>query len=1712
MKRKLWIMLAAVLLLAILWGGSAMAADREVSGVVNASTLQEGDSLLLTGDTTLYMDADLKLFKIRGDYALNVQGDHWLSVQPIEHSTENAVEVSSFYCSATFSLGASYYGLIAEQDITVSDARISMLAGSYGLYSRNGDILLHCIDNDANGESISSCIYAEKGSVTITGNLELGTGRDDGICIYAGRDISITDNDSVLVRSTYNTPFIQAGGNMTLGGNIDIIYVNSGSVTGEYSVYAGGNLSIRNGSNISLTSKYGIGAAGITMADGTLNVTASDGMGLYAKTGNISLNGNVSVDSLGSALYAKEGSVSVTGKLYARNTKNSDICIAANRGITLNGQEIRVTAATGSPIALNSYGNITLGGDVIIHGGTEGSSDWHYSVYTHDGSISILNGSSVKVYGKYGMGANSVTMAGGTLGVYVSDEKGINAETGNISLNGTVTVSSKDTALYAKAGSISVNGNLTAHNTNENICIAASTGISLTGGNIQVNASSQSPLAIRTYESITLGGNVTIAGGTSGTTNLDSSVLAENGSITIQPGAVVSVTGKHGLWANSVIMRGNSLTVDVTEGEAIHAESGEITIQSPLEILKPSTGAVVGKTIKDISGYIARYVEIARPMVTIHFDNRGGSGTMEDVVIPKGSTYTLPENPFTPPVAHAFVYWSIDGVEYHPRDHVTVTKNIYVYANWKRYWNVSFYANTGSGTMDTMHVFAGDEIILPLSNFTPPDGSVFSAWKIDDVEYAPGDKVVITGTTTIYAMWRKYRTVTFNMCGHGTAPEDQTVLDGDPAKAPPAPTAEGYLFGGWFTNQNFTQGFSFNTPVTKNMTLYARWYCRIHFDVNTDGTPVDPETAQSSAPADQLVRDGTAATLPHYYLYNWADIDGWYVEYWYTEPECEHRFSFSDPVTEGVTLYAKWVYDGHTVTYDWRSHYVTRYSDDGATYTIPSSLTYTIPVRVGQAAPYIIPVVYSGAAYYIFDGWYKDTSYQQVLLSDVPVTENMTVYAKWIKNPQVSFSDRGVLETTKRTVRYGDPLGELPARSETGWEWRGWYYDEACTDRYTPTARVYNDMTLYAGWIHTWYSIEFNVGNGYLPYSMKHLDLHYGDALSAPGTDPTMDGMVFAGWSLAADSTVLVDVESMTCTGPITFYAVFIPEGIPINETNFPDENFRTKVREYDADGNGTLSTREIHNATALNLSGLGITNLTGLEHFTFLSSLDISGIPLTELSTEILDRMKTLDVSGTGIQTLNMGGNTVLTSLHCENCTGLLSLDLKNCQKLVRLFAEGCTSLTSMVIRSEKLKELSIYNTGLTTVDLTACPNMAQAASIGRVYDYSSANPPFVARVYGAAASPIATVWYSPGTTFETAGIPIDQAHFPGLGFREYVAGYCDTNHNGYLSQSERDAVTEIGYLEDVGSLEGITYFPNVSSISASGLMELNVSGLSHLKTLDLHDNQWLTSLTLGNAPLTLLDCRNAAYLCDLDLSGQPDLLKAYLQKNGNRFSTYTYYEYFDKTTYMLYLENYVNILQPEWQWEGVESAAFILPNGTRYPAEITRRVSDDHRYVAYYADVTVGGVPFTDMKYNFLITFSGADIADQEVKPGTCPATPETPIRAGSIFEEWYRDPELTEIWDPTVPVSDGFTVYVGWNTPDPAGFLKLPAALSALESRAFSGVPAQAVIIPRTISEISWDAFFGSSVLYIYGYPGTIAEDFANTCGFIFVPVDDAWTASH
>ncbi len=173
---------------------------------------------------------------------------------------------------------------------------------------------------------------------------------------------------------------------------------------------------------------------------------------------------------------------------------------------------------------------------------------------------------------------------------------------------------------------------------------------------------------------------------------------------------------------------------------------------------------------------------------------------------------------------------------------------------------------------------------------------------------------------------------------------------------------------------------------------------------------------------------------------------------------------------------------------------------------------------------------------------------------------------------------------------------------------------------------------------------------------------------------------------------------------------------VEINETNFPDAVFRQIVTGFDTDGNGILSETEISNVTEIRcgeaLSGdESLSDLTGIEYFPALETLNCSGNQLTALDVSKNTKLQVLDCSDNRLTALDVSKNIALTVLSCNINHDLTKLDISQNANLKTLYcgATGLeeldtssnTALETLYCGSAKIKSLDVsHNPALTTLD----------------------------------------------------------------------------------------------------------------------------------------------------------------------------------------------------------------------------------------------------------------------------------------------------------------------------------------------------------------------------------------------------------------------------
>ena len=159
--------------------------------------------------------------------------------------------------------------------------------------------------------------------------------------------------------------------------------------------------------------------------------------------------------------------------------------------------------------------------------------------------------------------------------------------------------------------------------------------------------------------------------------------------------------------------------------------------------------------------------------------------------------------------------------------------------------------------------------------------------------------------------------------------------------------------------------------------------------------------------------------------------------------------------------------------------------------------------------------------------------------------------------------------------------------------------------------------------------------------------------------------------------------------------------GVTIDNTNFPDANFRTVVKKFDTNQDSSLSDTEIAAVKKINCSNKGITNLKGIEYFTSLNILRCTDNQLTALDVSENTALTKLNCCFNKLTALDVSKNTALTILEC-NANRLTALDVSKNTALTELNC-SINELTSLdVSKNTALTILYCNDNQLTSLDVS--------------------------------------------------------------------------------------------------------------------------------------------------------------------------------------------------------------------------------------------------------------------------------------------------------------------------------------------------------------------------------------------------------------------------
>lgn len=319
---------------------------------------------------------------------------------------------------------------------------------------------------------------------------------------------------------------------------------------------------------------------------------------------------------------------------------------------------------------------------------------------------------------------------------------------------------------------------------------------------------------------------------------------------------------------------------------------------------------------------------------------------------------------------------------------------------------------------------------------------------------------------------------------------------------------------------------------------------------------------------------------------------------------------------------------------------------------------------------------------------------------------------------------------------------------------------------------------------------------------------------------------------------------------------------VAINETNFPDANFRKYLKDTFTilvDGRlvaerESFADSELPDVKTISPENYGITDLTGIKLFPYLQTLNCYNNAITRLDVSGMTNLKILYCNVNRLAELNIAGCSALEELDCSgnnltalNASGLTQLKILCCTnpdgasvKLASINVSGCSSLEELDCRGHGLSSLNV--SGLSRLKILKCNNLKNAPSLTELI-----------------------------LTGCTALAELD----------------CQGNRLASLNASGLSSLKNLKANLNLLTSLNLTGCTALEELDCSGnkFSTLSINGLSRLKKLECTNNaEALSNFNVsGNPALEELDCRGSGIIA-INLSGCSALKK--IQCNVNSIS----------------------------------------------------------------------------------------------------------------------------------------------------------------------------------------------------------------------------------
>ena len=241
---------------------------------------------------------------------------------------------------------------------------------------------------------------------------------------------------------------------------------------------------------------------------------------------------------------------------------------------------------------------------------------------------------------------------------------------------------------------------------------------------------------------------------------------------------------------------------------------------------------------------------------------------------------------------------------------------------------------------------------------------------------------------------RGFYFVTYNLNGGTNSQSNPTKVYSDESYTLYNASKNGYMFAGWYLEDSFANQIETISNASENISVFAKF------------TPIVYSITY------HLYGSTNAAKNPDYYTIE-DEISlknptktGYTFIGWYTDSQMTNSISVISNRTGNIDLYAKFSANQYSATfvddygtYSDRQLNLTMVNNNGSSNTVKS---------INAGGSYNPYSSYPKKTNYVFEGWYKESSFNNKITGNMTITEDTTIYAKFVsKNTSYSMMAEG---------------------------------------------------------------------------------------------------------------------------------------------------------------------------------------------------------------------------------------------------------------------------------------------------------------------------------------------------------------------------------------------------------------------------------------------------------------------------------------------------------------------------------------------------------------------------------------------------------------------------------------------------------------------------------------------------------------------------------